>query len=120
MAIPLGIRYGGIGCAIATAIAMILGNGLAMNWYYAKQIKLNIKEFWNEIVKITFIVLFCLGFGWCLNWLLPSNHILLFCIKILCYIAIYGVFIYSFAMNNVEKQKVRMVFGKIQLMKNNK
>lgn len=120
LAIPLGIRYGGIGCAIATAIAMILGNGLAMNWYYAKQIKLNIKEFWNEITKITFIVSFCLGFGWGLNWLLSSNYILLFCIKILCYIVIYGVFIYLFAMNNVEKQKIRNIFGKVQLMKGNK
>lgn len=45
LAIPLGIKYGGIGCAVATGISMIVGNGFIMNWYYAKEIHLAIASF---------------------------------------------------------------------------
>ena len=34
LSIPLAKAYGGIGAAIGTAISLLIGNGLVMNWYY--------------------------------------------------------------------------------------
>lgn len=52
LAFPLAKIYGGQGCAFATGLALLIANGFVMNWYYAKVIKLNIKNFWMSIGKI--------------------------------------------------------------------
>lgn len=61
LAIPLAIRFGGIGCAFATGLSMFLGNGVVMNWFYKKYIGLDIPGFWRQIGRITVPVLICLG-----------------------------------------------------------
>ncbi|UEA73388.1 polysaccharide biosynthesis C-terminal domain-containing protein [Acidaminococcus fermentans DSM 20731] len=61
LAIPLAIRFGGIGCAFATGLSMFLGNGVVMNWFYKKHIGLDIPGFWRQIGRITVPVLICLG-----------------------------------------------------------
>lgn len=62
-AIPLGIRFGGTGCAFATGLSMLLGNGLVMNWFYARRIHLAIGEFWRRIGRISLVVLGCFVLG---------------------------------------------------------
>ena len=74
LAIPLGLKFGGVGCAVATGISMFLGNGIGMNWYYAKQIGLNIKEFWGQISKITLVVVCCALIGYGGNILFSSDR----------------------------------------------
>lgn len=49
VAIPLARRYGAIGCAWATSLALIIGNGFVLNIYYHKKIHLDIRLFWKEI-----------------------------------------------------------------------
>lgn len=45
-------RWGGIGCAIAISGALLLGQGLIMNIYYAKVQKIDIVLFWKEILRM--------------------------------------------------------------------
>mgnify|MGYP000223041386 CR=1 FL=1 len=40
-------KFGIIGAAACTAIAFVVGNGILMNWYYWKVVKLDIVEFWK-------------------------------------------------------------------------
>ncbi len=53
LAIPLAQLYGGIGCAVATSAALTLGQGIIMNIYYRRKIKLDIIKFWSEILKMS-------------------------------------------------------------------
>ncbi|RHU30636.1 MULTISPECIES: oligosaccharide flippase family protein [Parabacteroides] len=46
-------RWGAIGCAYATAGALLLGQGLLMNIYYKKKQKIDIRKFWYEIIKMS-------------------------------------------------------------------
>lgn len=117
MAIPLGIRYGGIGCAVATGISMLIGNGLIMNVFYARYINLDIKDFWWQIGRITVVVLICVTMGYSLNLLLPFNGRLGFVMKILLYTILYTVLIYRFALNIEEKVKVGKIIKKIKCIK---
>lgn len=117
MAIPLGIHYGGIGCAIATGISMLIGNGLIMNVFYARCINLYIKDFWWQIGRITVVVLICLVMGYGLNLLLPFDGRLGFIIKIILYIILYSAMIYHFALNIKEKVKVGKIIKKIKCIK---
>ncbi len=41
-----------IWCSIGTSFCMLFANGLAMNLYYAYKIKLEIKSFWINIIKM--------------------------------------------------------------------
>lgn len=102
LAIPLGKMYGGIGCAFATGLSMFIGNGIIMNWYYHKNIGLNIKQFWYEIAKITIVVLGVLIVGYGLNSNFRDSSNLFFIVKIIVYIIIYSVCIVKFAMNKIE------------------
>ena len=49
LAIPLGMKYGGIGCAFATGFSMFIGNGLVMNWYYSSVTGLQLKSSGNRL-----------------------------------------------------------------------
>lgn len=52
--LPLSQRYGASGCAVSTAAALLLGQGVVMNAYYKKRIRLDIACFWKEITKMSF------------------------------------------------------------------
>lgn len=52
ISIPLAKAYGGVGAAIGTAVALLIGNGFIMNWYYHKRVGINIIYFWSQILRI--------------------------------------------------------------------
>lgn len=56
-------KYGALGTAAATAISIVFGNIVAMNWYYQKYIGLDIKKFWKTMFRFipTIIVTCVLG-----------------------------------------------------------
>lgn len=43
--------WGEIGTAMGTLLAVLIGNGIFMNYYYYKYIKLDIFSFWKEMLK---------------------------------------------------------------------
>lgn len=55
LSIPLTIKYGGIGCAFATSLALTLGQIIIMNIYYYKKQHINIPLFWKEILKMSIV-----------------------------------------------------------------
>lgn len=113
MAIPLGMNYGGIGCAVATGISMIVGNGFIMNWYYAKEIHLAIKSFWKQIGRISLVTGVCLVIGYVANvYLFPQGEIGPFVLKAVMYTILYMVMIYAFAMNQSERDKIQAALRK--------
>ena len=106
LAIPLGLRYGGTGCAFATGLAMVVSNGLVMNWFYAKEIHLDIAEFWKQIGRISCVVLPVATVGYVGNLLFPTAGLAPFLIKIALYSALYGAAIWVFVMTKAEKEKL--------------
>lgn len=116
MAIPLGMHYGGIGCAVATGVSMIVGNGFIMNWYYAKEIHLAIASFWKQIGRISLVTGVCLVIGYAANvYLLPQGGIGAFVLKAAMYTILYMVMIYAFAMNQSERDKIQATFRKLHI-----
>ena len=55
MQIVLSRLFGGIGCAIAIAGALFLGQGIVMNFYYQRVQHLDIRRFWREIGNMSFV-----------------------------------------------------------------
>lgn len=116
LAIPLGIKYGGIGCAMATGISMIVGNGFILNWYYAKEIHLAIASFWSQIGRISLVTGVCLVIGYAANvYLWTQGGVGPFVLKAAMYSILYMVMIYAFAMNQMEREKIQAVLRKLHI-----
>lgn len=103
ISVPLAKQLGGIGSAIGTAIAMIIGNIIIINIYYYKKVNLDIIRFWKEIFRITIPILFIIVIGISLNIIFKKFGILNLIIKILIYSISYSLIMYNFAMNEYEK-----------------
>ena len=113
ISIVLAKMYGAIGAAIGTTIALVLCNGIIINIYYYKKIKLNVLKFWKEIILMT------------IPYVIPVGLILLFkhfvilegwvglAIYIICYTVLYLLTSYFLSMNKYEKDLVNRVFIKI-------
>ena len=105
--IPLAQHFGGLGCAIATSGAMILGNIIIINIYYYRVIHLDIPGFAREILRLIPVMLVMIVFGQLSNVLLPDGGWLLLGAKILVYAALFFALSWKFSMNDYEKQLVR-------------
>ena len=117
LAIPLALKYGGIGCAFATGLAMFLGNGLIMNWYYVKVTGLNITRFWREIGKICAVVVVITILGNSIyNMLKISESKLIFGLSILVYSSIYLIVLYITVMNQDEKDKITSIIKRMGII----
>lgn len=95
--------WGIIGAAAMTAVAVFLGHGIIMNWYYYKKIKLDIPRFWKECGQIMVIpVVMCsttlILSGWVNFYSMP---VMLSGIGI--YTAIFAVLNWLLVMNKYEK-----------------
>lgn len=109
LAIPLGMHFGGLGCAVATGFSMLLGNGLVMNYFYHRYIGLNIPAFWKQIGKASVSIGLCLLLGYGINAYTPGDGKFVFFLKIVGYTLLYGVMVYFLAMNADEKNKIRKI-----------
>lgn len=104
VSIPLTKLYGGIGAAIGTSLALILGQGIILNIYYHKKVGINMIEFWKNIFKMSIPVAISVICGIIMNKILISSSILVLLIKIILYTVIYTFFMWKIGMNKYEKK----------------
>jgi len=114
MSIPLAKLYGGLGCAISISFSLVLCNILIMNIYYHKKIKLDIPNFWREIIRMSLpILLVDLVAYVILRWLeLSADWGSLF-ITIAIFSIIYLTVVYRWSMNSFEKSMITNLLSKI-------
>ena len=108
--------YGAIGAAVATGISLFLGNGLIMNYYYAKKVELDIKCFWLNLARVIGPLLLLSGlFGVALmvfsihysTWPSLIGGIFLYCL-------LYVIVSYFLSMNTSERVLVKGILLKIK------
>ena len=104
--IPLAQKYGGIGCAISVALALVIGQGIVMNIYYQTKQKIDIIKFWKEILKMSIIpFLLCISSYYVLSQI-SLDSISKLIIGILCYLSVYLPLFFRFSMNSYERSLV--------------
>lgn len=110
LAVPLGVWYGGVGCAFATGLSLFLGDGFLLNMVYKKILRLDIGRFWREIGRISIPVVLCALVGYVGNCFWESPSAAVFCVKIVLYTVLYCAVMYGFAMNEAEREKIKGIF----------
>lgn len=97
-------HWGGIGCAFAVAMALIIGQGFVMNIYYLNVQHIDIIKFWKEILKmdaipllLTFISLYLTRKVFVIDSWIDL------CIGVFIFIIFYFALIIPFGMNSYER-----------------
>jgi O-antigen/teichoic acid export membrane protein len=112
LSIPLGKLYGGIGCAVGTAVALLCGSVLIMNIYYYKVIHLDIPRFWREIARMTLPAACALVICFLLRGLGKEGAVLTILFNGFLYTATYVPLTWFFGMNSYERELVLLYGGK--------
>lgn len=106
------------GAALCTCIAMVLGHGLVLNWFYYKKIGLDIPGFWKNILRMS-IVPAGLAAAWMLLKL-PIYDLWGMLLQIVIYTAIFCGLSWLFTMNRYEKDLVLGLVRKVLPLKGKK
>lgn len=113
ISIPLAKLYGGIGSAVGTAISLVAGNGLAMNWYYHAKVGLDMKYFWSEILKLSKGLMIPVIVGLIINVCIDFNNIIYFLCGGIIYVVVFSISMWYLGMNTYEKELISRPIMKI-------
>lgn len=98
---------GGFGAALCSGISYIIGQGLIMNIYYYKVIKIGIPQFWKNIGKLSIIPVMLTIVGLYIQRLADVNSWGRLFIEIIIYTLCYCSLMYFMSFNTYEKEVIR-------------
>lgn len=109
--------YGIIGAAIPTALCYFLGNGLLMNWFYWKRMKLDVPRFWRCIIPV-FIpsVLLCTA-TLIISYWVDFSYLPLFILGVAAFTALFCLICWKAVMNDEEKELILQTLRKVKRKK---
>lgn len=99
-------KWGGIGCAVAISGALLLGQGIIMNIYYAVKQKINIISFWLQIVQMSIVPLLMIVFSMIILQHFTVDSWGRFVSAVLAYCIIYIPLFWKFSMNQSERDLI--------------
>ena len=115
LSILLAKPYGGYGCAFATSLALLIGQGLIMNIYYHRKQHLDMVKFWKEIIKMSLVPVCFVVAG-----LMVINSAAFSIMSILNFVGLgllftvaYGFAFWYFGMNKDEKDLISQPIGSL-------
>lgn len=113
LSILLAKPYGGYGCAFATSLALLIGQGLIMNIYYHRKQHLDMVKFWKEIIKMSLVpVCFVVAGLMVINSAAFSTMTILNFVGLgLLFTVAYGFVFWYFGMNKDEKDLISQPIG---------
>lgn len=113
LSIPLIKLFGPSGAAIGTAVSLICGNILFMNWYYHNHLGIDIWYYWRNIAKfIPALIIPCVVGTMSMIFVNYNSLKKLIC-GIIVYAAIYCASMFFFGMNKDEKLMIMNPVNKI-------
>ncbi len=113
ISVPLAIRFGGLGSAAGTAIALIVANVFIINIYYQKRCGINMAEYWKTVAVMTLKFLPAIAVVAALKFTLRLPGMSEFFILGSVYVILYGITAYLSVMNSYEKEIVNKYLSKI-------
>lgn len=103
-------KYGAVGCAVGTAISLILVQGIIMNVYYYKRCYLDIPAFWKSIISVGKGLILPVCFGLVMCNLKNSYTIVELLVCLSCFVLIYIVSMFWLGMTSEERKTVNTIW----------
>ena len=104
-----------IGSAIGTAISLLVGNGVFMNWYYYKKLGINIPMFWRSLSSFIPSILICSIFGVLNISFINYTSFWTMVLGAAMYTIIYCLSFYYTGMNPEEKRAIQNILQRIKI-----
>lgn len=104
---------GAIGCAIGTAVAVALANGLVMNIFYQRRLNIDVTVFWKNIGRMALGLLPPAACGVLMMLFVNLYSIPMLLGGIIVYTAIYCASVWLLSMNGYEKALVGGMVRKV-------
>lgn len=106
MSIPLAMIFGPTGAAAATAISLLVANGLIMNFYYARKLGIDIAAFWKSIGSMGKGMIVPVILGSIIMQVVCIENIGSFLFWVFLYTVIYVFSMWMWGMNQDEKELI--------------
>lgn len=113
ISIPLVYYFDAIGAAIGTAIAIIIGHIIIMNFYYHIKVKINMIVFWNNLFRMSLGLIVPIISGFYIKSKIPINNYLNLIINILLYFIVFSLSFWLISLNKYEKNLIITPIKKI-------
>ena len=100
-------KIGLMGAPIGTFISLILGNNIAMNVYYKRAIGINVVRLFKSILKG---ILPCLIATTCICiplTFIDLNGVVWFLTECIVFCVVYGILLWFFGFNQMEKERIK-------------
>lgn len=107
-------RYGGIGCAAATSLALTAGQIVVMNVYYKRRQRLDIGRFWREIGRMSVVPAVLCAAGLYVSGRVDLDRPLWFVLGVAVFTLVYAPACWRFSMNASERALVSVPLGRIR------
>lgn len=104
--IPFSKYYGGIGCAVAIAGALTLGQIIIMNVYYQAKQRIDIVRFWLEILKMSIVPAILTVAAYYALQQFALDSVLELCLGIFLYLLVYLPLFFALSMNAYERDLI--------------
>ncbi len=109
----LSRQMGVIGCAIAIGIALIIGQGIVMNWYYQKRQHIDILKFWKQIGRMLIPPAMLTILASFISRSIDLSNLIRLIVGILVFAGCYIFVIWKLCMNTNERQLILSPFKRI-------
>ena len=107
ISIPLAMKWEGLGAAIGTFLATLIGPIIIMNIYYSKKMHLDMKRYWKRTIPILLLVAVLVAAGLLMNYFWKADKWTVLIAQGLIYVAVYALVMYLIAFNDYEKDLVK-------------
>lgn len=112
------IKWWGVqGAALGTAISLVLGNMIFMNYYYQKRMGLNILYFWKEILRLVPALIIPGIFGLFAVLFIKIRGLFMLVVCCLVYSVLFAISMWHLGLNDEEKRIAGQVLRIISLHK---
>lgn len=105
--IVLSRKYGPVGCAVAIAGALLLGQGLIMNIYYQAKQHIDILKFWKEILKMSVVPVILTFAGLYIIGTFDMSNFVTLCVSIVIFSIVYILLFWTFSMSKYERDLLK-------------
>ena len=106
-------KYGPIGAVIGTAVAYFFGNIIILNIYLSRVIGIRMGIFFRKVFRGILPVYLLAAISGILIGILPGETWLIFLLKCLLFVSVYGVLMWVVGADKSEKELLMSIFRKI-------
>ena len=102
-----------IGASLMTGIALVMGQGFIMNWFYRNRTDIELERFWKEVVGVYTVPTIMMAAGLLIGRSVNFESIPIFIVGVIVYTVVFMLLNWCFSFNLYEKTLILSILKKV-------